>query len=671
MEEGNNQGEIGKGFSTANDPVGLCDINFDFSVSPSTDFYQYTNGGWMEKNPLPDDFSRFGVFDKVIEKSIFQRKELITTLSDHPQSNVKDTDAQKIKDIYELGMDTVRLNQEGASPILPFVERIKSADITKLEQLVSWLHLGITSTFFSSGIGPDQRNSDKYLLNIGYPGLGLGDRDYYIVENEENSRLLSAYETFVKEIMRLIGYDDDEAQRVWNNVLKLEKGFAQHKRSKEALRNPNLQFNIMRIDEFKKRYSNFDWNIYLNNLGIENIDELNVMDPDFLDYINTLLPKLTEQEIKDLFVFDLVSDSTGVLSEEFENADFELYGKAMMGTEEQQPRWKRIMGVPNSLFGEILGKLYVEKYFPKENKDYMVGLVEDLRSALKSHIMNLSWMTDSTKRKALDKLDNLKVKIGYPDKWKDYSDIHVDPEKSFHDNIYNASVALTKKNYSKLSQLVDKEEWLMNPQSVNAYYNPTSNEICFPAGILQPPFFNINADAALNYGRIGVIIGHEMTHGFDDRGRHYDKDGNLTDWWQPEDAKQFNKLSDALAEQFDSVEVSPGVKANGRYTLGENIADQGGIRLALTAYLNSNYYHPTERIGGFDPVQRFFIAYSNVWAENIRPESIPVRTKIDTHSLGKVRVNETLRNIDSFMDSFSITDKDPMYRPENERTIIW
>lgn len=650
---------------------GLDESNFDLSVSLSDDFYQFANGGWLKKNPLPDDFSRFGVFDKVYERSVEQIKELIDTLSENPSSQIKDTDAQKIKDIYALGMDTERLNREGALPIMPFVERINNDNLSNIEILTAWMHTGITSTLFSTGVGADQRDSDKHIMYIGYPGLGLGDRDYYLENTPQNEKFMRAYEVYVKKLMQLIGYDKAACQRVWDNVIKIETGFAEHKRSKEELRNPNINFNIIKYDEFKQRYSNFNWDAYFKEFGIEGLTEVNVVDPSFLDYINGLLPTLTAQQIRDLYVFDAVTDSTNFLSKEFEDADFELYGKVMTGTEERKPRWKRVMGVPNSMFGEIVGKLYVEKFFPEENKQYMVELVEYLRLSLGEHIKDLSWMSEPTKKKALEKLSTLSVKIGYPDKWKDYSNIHIDPEKSFLDNIYNASVWLTHYNYSKLNQKVDKSEWLMTPQSVNAYYSPTTNEICFPAGILQPPFFDLSADDALNYGRIGVVIGHEMTHGYDDRGRHFDMAGNLNDWWVEEDSEKFDSLANTIADQFDKIEVAPGVFANGKYTLGENIADQGGLRVAFTAY--SHYVKDKDEkiINGYTPYQRFFLAYANVWAENNRPESIAVRVKSDPHSLGKLRVNDTLKNLESFFNAFGIKEGDKMFRPESERTVIW
>ncbi|MDE6512040.1 MAG: M13 family metallopeptidase, partial [Muribaculaceae bacterium] len=391
----------------------------------------------------------------------------------------------------------------------------------------------------------------------------------------------------------------------------------------------------------------------------------------FTGFITSYMNMLTPQEIKDYMTFESVNDATGLLSQDFIDASFEFYDRVLSGKEEQQPRWKRAMAIPNSMLGEAVGKLYVEKYFPAENKEYMLGLVENLRTSLGEHIRNLSWMSDETKAKALDKLSTFTVKIGYPDKLKDYSEIQIDPKKSYLENVLEASKWYVKDNYSKMNRPVDKDEWHMTPQTVNAYYNPTTNEVCFPAAILQPPYFDPKADDALNYGAIGVVIGHEMTHGFDDSGRQFDKNGNLAEWWTPEDSDRFKVLVDRLVDQFDAIEVLPGIHANGRYTLGENIADQGGLRIALSAYLDRQKERPAKNIEGFSPLQRFYIAYANVWAENIRDEEIQLRTQTDPHSLGVLRTNATLKNIDEFHEAFGTKPGDPMWLDKEERVVIW
>lgn len=652
-------------------PHGIEQDNLDRSVKPGDDFYLFACGGWMKKNPLTPEYSRFGTFDQLRENARVQLQDLITNLSNNPESKIKGTNAQKVSDLYALGMDSIRLNDEGAAPLRPFIEKIQNANTSELASLLAWMHNGLTGSFFSTGVGTDAKNSERNIMHIGEVGLGLGDRDYYLEKNENNDKILLAYEKYVKRLMELIGYNPEEQQRVWDNVITLETEFAKHKMSREERRDPQKRYNLKSYDEIKRLYPNFDWDTYFSTLGISGLSEANVANPMFMEFINTLLPTLSSQQIKDYLLFDAVSDSTGVLSDDFQDASFELYGKVMSGKEEQEPRWKRAMAIPNSMLGEAVGELYVEKYFPNENKVYMVSLVENLRKALGKHIDNLTWMSQETKEKAHEKLATFTVKIGYPDKWKDYSEINIDPTKSYLENVYEASVWYTQDNYKKLFKPVDKTEWHMTPQTVNAYYNPTSNEICFPAGILQAPYFDLTADDAQNYGAIGVVIGHEMTHGFDDSGRQFDKDGNLVNWWQEEDANRFTKLADALVEQFNKVEVAPGVYANGRFTLGENIADQGGLRVALTAYLDSMEGKEMKDIDGLSPLQRFYLAYANVWAGNIREEEILQRTKTDSHSLGRNRVNATLKNIAPFFEAFEIKEGDPMFLPEEQRVVIW
>ncbi len=650
---------------------GIEKANLDTSIAPGDNFYLYACGGWMKNNPLSPEYSRFGTFDQLRENAREQLRELITNLSSNPDSRIKGTNAQKVSDLYAMGMDSVRLNKEGADPVRPFVDKINNSKPEDFINLLAWMHNGITGSFFTTGVGTDAKNSDRNILHIGEVGLALGDRDYYLEESESNSKILAAYEKYVKRMMELIGYDEAACQRVWENVISLETEFAKHKMTREQRRNPQLRYNLRSMDQIRKDYDNIDWDTYFSDLGVEGLTEANIASPAFLDFLNSYLPTLTEQQIKDYLVYEAVSDSSGVLSDDFQDANFEMFGKVMSGKEEQEARWKRAMTIPNSMLGEAVGELYVNKYFPNENKVYMVGLVENLRKALGKHIDNLTWMSNTTKAKAHEKLATFTVKIGYPDKWKDYSEIVIDPSKSYLENVYNASVWYTQDNYKKLHKPVDKDEWHMTPQTVNAYYNPTTNEICFPAGILQAPYFDLTADDAQNYGAIGVVIGHEMTHGFDDQGRQFDKDGNLKDWWQTEDAERFTKLADSLAAQFDAVEVAPGVHANGKFTLGENIADQGGLRVALTAYLDSMEGKELKDIDGFSPLQRFYLAYANVWAGNIRPEEILSRTKTDPHSLGQNRVNVTLRNIKPFFDAFDIKEGDNMFRQESERVVIW
>ncbi|MCH5235736.1 MAG: M13 family metallopeptidase [Muribaculaceae bacterium] len=640
------------------------------SVSPKEDFYEYACGGWIKSHPMPDEFSSFGQFDVLRENARKQVQDLILNLSSDSESKEKGTIAQKISDLYNMGMDEKRLNLEGSEPIQPTLremkEKVKKNDLTSL---VAWLHMGLDSAFFSSGVGPDPADSNMNIMHIGETGLGLGDRDYYLEDNETNRKILEAYEKYVKEIMTLTGYDEKTAQRVWDIVIKLERKLADIKMTREMRRNPVLRHNIYSVEQLQKEFDFIDWPRYFKELGVDDVKSVNVSSVAYMQALPEIVKDLSEQELEDFLAYNIISNSSGLMSDAFIDANFEMFGKVMSGQKEKKPRWKRAMSIPDSMFGEAVGELYVNKYFPKENKEYMLQLVENLRKSLDQHIERLDWMSDDTKAKAREKLSVMSVKIGYPDKWKDYSEIEIDPEKTYLENVQKASIWFTKDNYSKFNKPVDKEEWHMTPQTVNAYYSPIVNEICFPAGILQPPFFDITADDAINYGAIGVIIGHEMTHGFDDQGRQFDKDGNLTDWWTAKDAENFNKLADVLVEQFDKVEIAPGVHADGRYTLGENIADQGGLNMSLTAYRGINPDKDT--IDGFNNFQRFFLSYARCWAGSIREEEKLVRTKSDPHSLAKNRVNVTLKNLDSFEDSFDIKEGDKMYRPVSERVIIW
>lgn len=650
---------------------GINKENLDINVSPKDDFYQYSCGGWMKKNPLTPEYSRFGMFDLLRENAREQLKDLIINLSEHPEAKTSGTIAQKISDLYAMGMDEKRLNEEGATPLMPLLNRISEADTSNMEELLAWQHGGIGGSFFNTGVGSDAKNSDLNILHIGEVGLNLGDRDFYLEKSDRNDEILAAYRVYVKRIMQLIGYDDNAQERVWNAVIKIETELARHIMTREELRDPMNRYHMMPIEEIKEKFFNFKWDEYLRLLNMEDAEKANVANPTFIEFVTSYIKTLAPQEIKDFMTFETVSDASNLLSDDFINASFDLYGRVMSGQEELKPRWKRAMAIPNSMFGEAVGKLYVERYFPEENKEYMRCLVDNLKSSLKQHIEILPWMSDETKIKALDKLSAFTVKIGYPDKWKDYSEINIDTEKTYLENVLEASKCFNKDNRSKLNKRVDKEEWHMTPQTVNAYYSPSSNEICFPAAILQPPYFDPTADDALNYGAIGVVIGHEMTHGFDDSGRKFDKKGNLDEWWTSEDAARFKDISDKLVKQFDAIEVLPGIHANGRYTLGENIADQGGLRIALSAYLGSRQGKNEENIEGFSPLQRFYLAYANVWAENIREEEIRLRVKTDPHSGARERVNATLRNIDEFYDAFGIKESDPMWRPKEERVVIW
>ncbi len=653
---------------TTKSPKGVDRANLNDSVAPQEDFYEYACGGWMKANPLKPEFSRFGTFDQLGENTREQVKSLVTSLD--AKNAVAGSAAQQIGDLYAMGMDSVRLNEQGATPIMKDIETINN---TKREDLIDLMATMVgVDAFFGTGVDADMMNSDMNTMYWGQGGLGLGDRDYYLEDSENTNNIREAYKTYLKTITSLIGYDENAQQRVVDNVMRIETALAQAAMSREELRDPAASYNPMSLTQIAKDYPNVDLKRYFAKQGIDSIETVIIGQPKSLAAVNEILGKESEEALRDYITAGYIASAASYLSDDFINANFELR-KVISGVQQLQPRWKRALSVPNGLLGEALGQLYVEKYFPQSSKDKMLDLVNNLKVALGQHIDALTWMSDSTKAQAHEKLSTFTVKIGFPDKWRDYSDLTIDPSKSYWENVQAAIKHNVDFSLADYGRPVDKTRWYMPPQTVNAYYSPLSNEICFPAGILQAPFFDPDADDALNYGAIGVVIGHEMTHGFDDQGRQFDKDGNLKNWWAESDATAFNALADILVAQFDSVIVDEATNthANGRFTLGENIADQGGLRVALTAYRNSQKNNPAEAIDGFTPEQRFFLAYANVWAGNIRNEEILSRTKTDPHSLGRWRVNATLRNIEEFFQAFDVKEGDAMYRPAEERVIIW
>ena len=646
-------------------PRGVDPANLDTSVSPGTDFYQYACGGWMKANPLKPEYSRFGTFDQLAELNRQQVYDLIMGLD--AKSAAKGSNTQKIADLFALGMDSVRLNAEGAKPLAADLARINNATREEVIDLMATLP-GV-SAFFGTGVEADMMNADMNVMYWGQGGLGLGDRDYYIKDGENEKRVLEAYSKYLVTIAELAGYSAEDANRLATNAISVEKTLARAATSREDLRNPMAGYNPMSMEKLAKDYPNVDLRRYFAKSGIDNIETLIVGQPKSLAAVDVIMKTAPEQVLRDYLAAGYLKSAAPYLSDDFVNASFELT-KTISGVQQMQPRWKRALNVPNSMLGEALGQLYVEKYFPASSKEKMLTLVGNLQTALGQHIDNLTWMSDATKAKAREKLAAFTVKIGYPDKWRDYTSLNVDPSKSYWQNVQDAIIFNNEFNLADFGKPVDRSRWYMTPQTVNAYYNPTTNEICFPAGILQAPYFNPESDDAENYGAIGVVIGHEMTHGFDDQGRQFDKDGNLKDWWTDEDAAAFTKLADGLVAQFDAIKVLGDTHANGRFTLGENIADQGGLRVAYTAYHNA-LNGEGETIDGFTPDQRFYLSYANVWAGNIRDAEILRRTQIDPHSLGKWRVNASLRNIAPFFKAFSIKEGDPMFRPAEERVIIW
>ena len=654
-----------------NKPYGINLENLDKSVSPKEDFYDYATGGWRKLNPLRPEYARFAVFDKLALESKEKLRNLVDNISRNPESEVKGTNAQKVRDLHGLALDMDRRNREGTEPIKRYLERVENEPHPESAIFQALMVTEGTPALAILGVGPDPEDSENNIVHISSCGTTLGDRDFYLVENEYNSRIIEAFKVYTNRIMTLSGYSDREATRIWDAVIEIETEIARHQRTREERRNPELSCNIRSFDQLCKEFPEFDWKLFFEKTDVPTSGRINVGHPEFITFITGYLKSLPERKLKDYLLFSEVSEATSLLSEDFEKADFE-FSKVISGVEEERPRWRKALSLVESMLGEPLGILYVEAYFPEESKRHTLELVENLRKSLREHILKLTWMSDATKLQALEKLERMSVKIGYPDKWRDYSGIIIDPSLPLAENCRESSRWWVRYGLDKAGKPVDHTEWFMTPQTVNAYYSPRMNEICFPAAILQPPFFDINADDALNYGGIGAVIGHEMTHGFDDSGRKFDKDGNLHEWWTPEDEKRFNALADQLVAQFDAIEVAPCVHANGRFTLGENIADQGGVRIALTAYLDSESGRKAVTDGnGMTPLTRFFLSYGGVWGGNIRPEAIRERTQTDPHSLGRYRVNATLRNIEEFFETFGIREGDGMWRPQEERVIIW
>ncbi|WP_300256629.1 M13 family metallopeptidase [uncultured Alistipes sp.] len=648
--------------------------NFDLSVAPNADFYQYATGGWQKNNPLKPEFSRYGSFDVLREnneKRINALFQEMTRLEAAPGSV-----EQKISDLYKMGLDSVRLNAEGAAPLAADLQLVEGlVDRSQLPEVLAKIHMALANPFFGIGVMADLMDSNVNTLYVGQSGLSMGDRDYYV--DPENAPIKEAYKNYLVRIFTLAGYDEAAAAQAAADALEVEDSLAEVFFSNVEQRDIPAQYNPMTRAEFAKAYDAIDWDVYFEGMGLADADRMIVQQKRVMERVNQLFKTLPLDKIRHYLAAQIINGGASSLSDDFQTASFEFYGRTMSGQQEQKPRWKRAMSVPNGLLGEAVGEMYVAKYFPEKDKQRMMELVKNLQTSLSQHIAALDWMSDATKAKAQEKLSSFTVKIGYPDKWKDYSTLTIDPSKSYYENLRDAGIWATKDNLEKYGKPVDREEWGMTPQTVNAYYNPTTNEICFPAAILQPPFYNPDADDAVNYGAIGVVIGHEMTHGFDDQGRQFDKDGNMNNWWTDEDAAAFQAKTDILVKQFDAIEVlpateeQPALHANGALCLGENIADQGGLRVAYTAYRNSlEGKEAPAPIDGFTDAQRFYLAYATLWAQNIRDEEIARLTKLDVHSLGKWRVNATLRNIQDFYDAFGITDG-AMFMPEEERVIIW
>ena len=650
--------------------IGIDLANMDTTVAAGQDFYEYACGNWMKSHPLTAEYSRYGSFEVLNENNRKQLRELIEGLAS--KQNEPGSLEQKIGDVYNLAMDSVTLNQQGAEPIKEELQQIAAIkDKSEIDPMITQLLCQGVGSYFSSFVYADPKNSDVNMFQLNQGGINLGEKEYYLDNDSATINIRENYKKYIVKLFTLVGCSEAEATQKMNDVMEIETAIAKESFDAVQQRDPEANYHKMAYADFKKQFAGFDWDAYVKGLGIKaEIADLNVSQLEPIKEVVRLINTLPISKHIAYLQFNLIDAAASCLSDDFVNARFDFYGKVLSGRQELSPRWKRAVSAVDGMLGEAVGQMYVEKYFPAAAKERMVKLVKNLQTALGERIDAQDWMSDSTKLVAKEKLATFHVKVGYPDTWKDYSNLDIKKDSYWANNCRASKWALDD-NYSRLGKPVDKEEWLMTPQTVNAYYNPSTNEICFPAGILQYPFFDMNADDAFNYGAIGVVIGHEMTHGFDDQGRQFDKNGNLRDWWAAGDAERFNERVKVMADFFSNIEVLPGLKANGQLTLGENIADHGGLSVSYLAFKNATKDAPLATESGLTPEQRFFLAYANVWAANVRDEEIRSRTKSDPHSLGRWRVNGALPHIDAWYEAFHITPNDPLYIAPENRVKVW
>lgn len=650
---------------------GIDKKNMNLNVKPGTDFYQYAAGGWLKSHPLDAEHTNNGAFTDLYEENQKRIQELILEYASKPQK--KGTLEQKIGTFYNMLMDSVRLNREGWEPLKPTLARIAAVKSNKEYQLVTAEldRRGEGTMMFGIGVGADMRNASMNIVAIGQGGLGLGTRDYYLNEDPQTVKVREAYKTYMKNLFKMVGNDEATATKKVEAIMAIETRIAKVSYSNVQLRDIDKNYHKMSYNDLVLNFPGIDWgNVFLQS-GFPPFDAVDVGQPEPIHEVEKILADTKLDDLKAYAEIKVISGATSQLSDAFRAESFK-FSSVLSGAQQDRPRWKRAVATVSGVFGEAIGKLYVAKYFPESSKQHMIRLVKNLQEALGQRIQEATWMSAATKAQAKDKLDNFIVKIGYPDKWRDYSGLQIDDKLSLYANMQNINEFLLQDELNrKVNKPVDKMEWGMTPQTINAYYNPTTNEICFPAAILQPPFFDPNADDAVNYGGIGAVIGHEMSHGFDDQGSQFDKTGNQRDWWTAQDKKNFQERSKVLVDHFGKVEVVNGKKVNGQLTLGENIGDNGGLNIAFRALQNSMKKKPLKTLDGFTPEQRFFLSWARVWAGNARPEYLEYLITVDPHSPNMARVNAALPEIDAWYDAFKIKKGDKLFIPANKRAHIW
>ena len=652
-----------------NDVVPAIELsNMDTSINPADDFFRYCNNNWLKNNPIPEEYTSFGAFTEIDQHNEILIQDIIDEVSKDANA-LQGSMAQKIRDFYNSGMDSVAINERGYSELLPYFAKVDSLnDKAQLGELLGYLHSNGFGGFFNAGPSTDPKNADMVIMHVFQGGLSLPDRDDYF--GDETQEMRDKYVEHVANMFKLVGTDSVEAIQKAQSILALETELAKNSLTRVERRDPDRTYNMRSVVELQESTPNFKWRDYFINAGAPfGFANVNVGMPDFISAMNGIILNTDLNTIKDYLKWKIITGSASLLSDDLDQEDFNFYSNYLYGQEVQQPRWRRVLNATSGCLGEGIGQLYVEKHFPAESKEKMVKLIGNLKVALGERIKALDWMSDETKAKALNKLDSINVKVGYPDKWKDYSGLDITKE-SFFQNFHNAISFENAYEMAKIGKPVDKDEWFMTPQTVNAYYSPEMNEIVFPAAILQPPFFNPNADDAINYGGIGVVIGHEMTHGFDDQGCKYDEKGNLNNWWTEEDATKFAERTKQLVKLFNEFELR-GNHINGELTLGENIADLGGLNIAWDAYQLTDEAKANQSIDGYTPAQRFFISYGTIWRNNIRDKALERRIKEDVHSPAEARVNRTLGSMPHFYEAFDIQPENKMYIAPEERAAIW